>query len=224
MPVIEHIKIRLKPEDVRKKLRLPEKYAGDVSLGKILEDVLSLLRPLAAYELFDITSKNDRFIEAGGVRFTSRVLARNVRGTERLFPFILTIGGMLESRAAAEDDLLRQYLMESLGDLALHATGRIVKESLCQTHGITRVSSMSPGSLSDWPIEEQKPLFSLMQKSSDTVGVSLTDSLLMVPRKSLSGVYFATKREFLSCRLCQRENCQGRLAPFDEVFKKSYMI
>jgi hypothetical protein len=42
----------------------------------------------------------------------------------------------------------------------------------------------------------------------------LTDSLLMVPRKSISGILFPSEEGFVACQLCERERCPGRKAPF----------
>jgi hypothetical protein len=81
---------------------------------------------------------------------------------------------------------------------------------------------MSPGSLPNWPITEQKPLFSLIGKTEELVGVRLTDSMLMLPRKSISGIVFPTEVTFSSCQLCPRERCEGRKAPYDEALKEKY--
>jgi len=47
------------------------------------------------------------------------------------------------------------------------------------------------------------------------VGIELTESLLMVPQKSVSGVRFANAHDYVNCRLCPRENCPNRRAPRD---------
>ncbi|MBE0616995.1 MAG: hypothetical protein IH608_03570 [Proteobacteria bacterium] len=47
------------------------------------------------------------------------------------------------------------------------------------------------------------------------MGVRLTDSFLMIPRKSLSGLIFPSERPFVSCRLCDRRDCPGRQVPYD---------
>jgi hypothetical protein len=75
---------------------------------------------------------------------------------------------------------------------------------------------MSPGSLEDWPITEQPKLFSLFGDTEKSIGVKLTASLLMIPRKSISGILFPSEEGFVSCRLCPRENCPSRKAEFDE--------
>ena len=45
--------------------------------------------------------------------------------------------------------------------------------------------------------------------------MKLTDSFLMLPMKSVSGLYFATETSFQSCRLCPRKVCSGRQAPYE---------
>ena len=54
------------------------------------------------------------------------------------------------------------------------------------------------------------------------IGVNLTDSFLMIPRKSISGIYFPTEIKFYSCQLCPRERCIGRKAPYDSKLAKNY--
>ena len=76
---------------------------------------------------------------------------------------------------------------------------------------------MSPGSLEDWPITEQTKLFSIFGDTERLIGVRLTDSMLMVPRKSISGILFPSEEGFTSCQLCDRERCPGRKAPYSGV-------
>lgn len=39
----------------------------------------------------------------------------------------------------------------------------------------------------------------------------------MVPTMSVSGVVFPTEDECATCRVCHREDCSRRTAPFDEA-------
>ena len=83
---------------------------------------------------------------------------------------------------------------------------------------------MSPGSLADWPIEEQRPLFNILGDVDAAIGVKLSESLLMIPNKSLSGMYFPTEVRFFNCQLCPREQCPGRKAKYSEKMAKEYGI
>jgi cobalamin-dependent methionine synthase I len=74
----------------------------------------------------------------------------------------------------------------------------------------------SPG-YCDWPITEQKKLFNLLD--SQDVDVELSDSCLMTPRKSISGVFGIQSDEkhgdkaYNPCWDCNKTDCQARRAP-----------
>jgi hypothetical protein len=53
------------------------------------------------------------------------------------------------------------------------------------------------------------------------IGVVLTDSFLMIPNKSVSGIRFQTETDFRSCQVCRREVCPSRSAPFDKALWES---
>ena len=96
-------------------------------------------------------------------------------------------------------------------------------EHMDQRYRLGNASTMSPGRLADWPMAEQRNLFALLGDTEEAIGVRLTDSLLMVPTKSVSGIRFPTQESFESCQLCPRERCPGRLAPYDEaLYDKKY--
>jgi len=88
--------------------------------------------------------------------------------------------------------------------------------------GLVQLSRMSPGSLKDWPVTEQSPFFSLFGNVEELIGVTLTESMLMIPRKSISGIFFPTEVMFFSCQLCPRKGCPARKAPYDETLRKKY--
>ena len=85
-----------------------------------------------------------------------------------------------------------------------------------------QMSHMNPGSLADWPLTQQKELFSILGNVEAAIGVTLTDGMAMVPTKSTSGIYFATEIRFESCQLCPNEGCIGRRAPYDPDLAKQY--
>jgi hypothetical protein len=84
-------------------------------------------------------------------------------------------------------------------------------------------SMMNPGSLEDWPIKEQAPLFKLLGDAKEKTGIELTEDLYMIPTMTVSGIRFPTEANFESCQLCPRDECPGRRAPYDkDLFGKKY--
>ncbi|HHE41239.1 MAG TPA: vitamin B12 dependent methionine synthase, partial [Dehalococcoidia bacterium] len=115
----------------------------------------------------------------------------------------------------ASTDLMASYCLDSIKMLAVQTARRHLQRYLQETYSLGKLSSMAPGSLEDWPIEQQRPLFDLLGDVEGGIGVRLTDKFLMIPVKSISGIFFPTEVRFESCQLCQRERCTGRRAPYD---------
>jgi hypothetical protein len=176
-----------------------------------------VLEPGAAFRASYVGEKAEDAVVIDGVLFRSRVLRRNLEGIGRVFPFVLTVGKALDRTIDRTSDLLEAYLLDEIGNLALGEARRHFEHHLRRTFALEKISFMSPGCLQDWPLEEQRNLFSLLAGVESALGVRLTESLLMLPRKSVSGIYFPAAVPFLACQLCARERCDNRKACYDEA-------
>jgi hypothetical protein len=146
-----------------------------------------------------------------------RRLASDAQGAAK--PRALYTVAFIESRG----DVLHRYWADVIKEQALRRAIRALNEDLSERYRPGRTSAMSPGSLEDWPLEEQRALFAILGNPEDAIGVRLSDSFLMVPTKSVSGIGFPTEQTFESCQLCPRQNCPGRRSPYDEgLYERRY--
>jgi hypothetical protein len=145
---------------------------------------------------------------------------------ERVFPYIATCGREADEAPLPSDDMMAPFWLDTIKGMALGAAGEALRDHLSRTYAVGRMSSMNPGAGPHdlWPIEQQSQLFSLLGDVEGRIGVRLTDSFLMIPNKTVSGIYFPTEITFEACKLCPREVCQGRRAPYDEALSKSYNV
>jgi len=223
MEILEHIPFNLDLEVLQKKLNVTRTQDLE-QFQTLFEDAKSLIHAKAIYRVCYIQEKLEDSVSVDGIRFNSLVLRKNLDPVQRVFPYVLTIGSDLEKKAHLCDDLLAQYYLDVIGNHALVKSLKYIKDHLQAKFALEGISFMSPGSLEDWPIEEQRPLFSLLKTVEASIGVRLNDSLLMIPRKSVSGIYFPTETTFVSCQLCPRENCEGRRARYSEDLAREYGI
>ena len=223
MEILVRIPVTLDMQEVGRRLHM--KRHGNWSEVLALADVAQpLIHARAVYRVCYIDEKLENAVRIEGICLKSHVLRKNLDRVERVFPYIVTIGGELEARAAAGKDLLEQFILDTMGNVALAGARAYVMDHIRSRFALRGMSFMSPGSLKDWAIEEQTPLFSLLGDVKSAIGVRLTESLLMIPRKSVSGIFFPTEIPFISCQLCPRNACQSRKAPYDEVVASEYGI
>ncbi len=182
----------------------------------LLDRVLPAARPKAACKVCFVGARGADRVEIEGRVFSSEVLARNLEGVERVFPYVATCGTELDPLEDAGADLFTRYCLDVLKELALAAARTHLLEHLRVVHGATGLSSMNPGSGDArlWPLGQQRPLFDLMGNVEQAIGVRLTPRLLMQPNKSVSGIFFPSEQHFESCQLCTREDCPRRRAPY----------
>jgi hypothetical protein len=222
METIDRIPVSLERDTVAERLRFNPTRAAGIDFDALLEQARSLIRLRAVYEISYTGAKGEDTVGIAGVTFRSRVLRRNLDQAQKVFPFIMTAGPALEAAAASSGDLLKQYYLEEMANIALGNGAAWLAARLAERWGFPGVASMDPGSLEDWPITEQPKLFSIFGDTKRLVGVRLTDSMLMVPRKSISGIFFPSEEGFQSCQLCERDRCPGRRAPYDATLAATY--
>lgn len=206
-----------------RRLRIKEGSANQIELLRMIEEARPIAQPKALFMVAYVTSRGEDWVEIAGIRFTSRVLRVNLDGLYRVFPYLATCGMELQDWADSFDDMLAGFWAEAVKEAALLCAVRAVFEDLEERYHPGETASMNPGSLADWPIQEQQPLFELFGGHARSIGVSLNESMLMTPTKTVSGIRFATQTAFESCQLCPREGCPGRRAIYDpELYDSRY--
>jgi hypothetical protein len=223
MEILNNIPLQIEHEEVLQSLKLGKKGP---SMGEMVRDALDTLMPLAKpkvlYKESYIGKRGDSTVEIDGVEFKSGILVKNLENTERVFPYVVTAGRELEGIEVSKTDMMKVFLYDALKELILERAFCFFEDYLKSKFALDLISHMNPGSLTDWPVSQQKRLFQLFGDVESLIGVRLTPSYLMDPIKSVSGIYFPTEVSFQSCMLCKRPSCPKRRAPYDPEMAKQY--
>lgn len=203
-------------------LRIKKDSKDEKRLMNLLDQSLSIAKPKGAYIESFIDEIEKDYVVIDGVRFNGKLLPANLKNVTRIFPYLATCGTELEEWSAEIEGLQQRFWADTIMMFALgSAIGEIDRHLEKHSNPGTR-SSMNPGSLEEWPLEEQKGLFRILGNSDSRIGVKLTKSFMMSPLKSVSGIFFPAEHSYENCRLCQREKCPGRRAPFDASLREDF--
>lgn len=223
--VLNSIQFLPDPERLQADLHLPPGRRMEADLRALCREAREIAAPKALYRVAYIDERDDYSVLLEGVRLRSRVLSVNLSNLHRVFAYVATCGPELERWANEIEGLMLRYMADMIMEAALDSAIQGMEVHIQGRYRPGKLSEMNPGSLSDWPIEEQEPLFQMLGDGPASIGVQLKDTLLMSPTKTVSGIKFASSRDFASCMLCPREGCRGRQAPFDpDLYAKEYEI
>jgi hypothetical protein len=191
----------------------------------MLNSAIKTAKPKAMFTQVKIDDRGEDYVTAEGIKFCSRILRINLEDVYKIHPYIVTAGLELEKWSERFEEVLRKYWADSIKEEILENAVDAVLNNLDEYYNLDKASDMNPGSLKDWPISEQKKLFKLFDNPEAKIGVKLSDSMLMYPTKSVTGIRFPTEIHFENCQLCRRENCPGRRTAYDpELYEKRYLI
>ncbi len=191
-------------------------------VNHLLPEVDDLFQPRLHYRIQSIeyVDKKALCLAGDNVQIKSSRICKTLSYCQEAVCFIGTIGGWLEERLAkvmSEGSLTEAYILDVIGSLAAESMVETFHKHLGEKYaaeekGVTR--RFSPG-YCDWPLREQKTVFGLF--ADCPTGVTLTESFLMLPRKSISGVIgVARLREdkdvagYNPCHDCPRTDCPAR--------------
>jgi len=198
------------------------------SLARMAEELVDgavrVTRPKGLCRISYIDERDDDHVTIEGHVFTSHVLRQNLDGIERVFPFVATCGTEIEGLLADRADIMAAYCLDTIMMIAVQRARRHIEQFIKDSYSAGQLSRMAPGSLQDWPLQEQRPLFQLLGDVEGMIGVRLSERFLMTPIKSISGIFFPTEVRFESCQLCARPNCPGRRAPHDAELAAKYGV
>lgn len=192
----------------------------DGEVDDLLAQAQSIAHPCAYVLPLSVDSLAEDHAILSGVRFESTLLSKQLAPLMKgehptVYAYTITCGKELHQWSQSQDDILLQGVAEDICVKYLYMAAAALREYVSENYFPGKhFSAMNPGSLNTWDITNQKPLFGLLGEGADKCGVELTDSMLMIPFKSGSGVYFESEHNFESCMFCDKLNCPNRRAEF----------
>ncbi|PKN39028.1 MAG: vitamin B12 dependent methionine synthase [Deltaproteobacteria bacterium HGW-Deltaproteobacteria-10] len=202
-------------------LRLQNNPSAIDTVTKLATDAMRIGRPKALYKIALAKYPDEDVVEIDAILLHSRLLKNNLGKSDIVLPFLCTCGTEMEEWSQQFTDIVQKYWVNTIQDFALGSAIHALETSIKQRYQPRNLSAMNPGSLTDWPIQEQQNLFHLFGDDAVKIGVTLTEGLMMKPLKSMSGIFFASDEGFVNCQLCPLEKCPGRRAPYQKSLAHS---
>ena len=221
--ILEKIPFKLDRNLLFKKLHIDPSSEDGTQLATMIKHAEQIGRPKVLYTLSSINSLNEEHVTVDNIMLSSRVMQVNFADINRVFPYVVTCGRELHEWAANIEDMLEEYWSDIIMEQALVAAMKYFHNHMQEGYRLGKFKAMNPGSLEDWPISQQRELFQILGNVKEAIGVELTDSYLMLPMKSTSGILFQTESSYENCQLCPRVDCPNRRAKYHpEMYEEKY--
>ncbi len=145
--------------------------------------------------------------EFSGIKVTSGNLLKNLEGCAEIVMMAVTLGSVPDMlvRKAEVRDMLKAYTYQAVGAAMAEAWANEINDKIIEEakeRGLFARPRFSPG-YGDFPLEVQRD-FERILEMPRTIGVTLSDSLLMTPTKSITAVVGLTEID----SNCEKSGCE----------------
>ncbi len=188
------------------------KHAVDDQTLGLIADSFGSLRTLSSrksvYRIFDLEQEDGETVRFGSLTVKSKSLGKNLRGCDKIVLFGATLGigvDQLLSRTS-KTDMAKTVVLQACAAALLEeycdeCQDRIRQEM--ESEGRYLRPRFSPG-YGDFPIECQRDLVRMLD-CAKSIGLTLTESCMMAPSKSVTAVIGAGR----AAVRCHRQGCES---------------
>jgi len=189
------------------------------AIHQILDEPSSIWSIEGGYVLYPglTVDREQQGLRVEGVSFeVGKIVCGQLSRSEGVAVFLCTAGCGIEDLArefASSGDLFMSFIADTVGSLVVELAMDRIEEALArrmEQRGLRITNRYSPG-YCGWHVSEQQKLFRLLPPGF--CGVSLSDTSLMRPIKTVSG-FIGTghdvRRSPYTCSLCDMQDCLYR--------------
>lgn len=212
LPVIDRSEV-VRYAGLHRAENFPPAYIEDA-----IKEVQLLAAPKGIYQLYDYDAEAYTIKSTPPLFTEGKSIQKHLAKAEKVYVMAVTIGEDVEIRSTElfrEGNYTAGLLLDAAATTAVEQVAdqvNAVIESSAKKLGYKTTWRFSPG-YGDWPLETQKALAHLIQ--TEAIGLTVTDSFLLFPRKSVTAIIGCMSEEFETntahgCSSCTQKNCPSR--------------
>jgi hypothetical protein len=184
---------------------------------QMLLDISKFCKPMVGYCINEGTMPDTKFLVLNNQALkVGQTITKYLNACTHFAVFVVTVGVEFDdycNQLKADGDIVSEFIAYSIGTEIAEAAVRFVSSKIANDAAAMNMGythSYSPGYCS-WHVREQENLFKIMPKKP--CGITLNESNLMFPEKSVSGIIGMganVKPTAHSCDICGMVTCYKR--------------
>ena len=206
-----------------------KRYAGlrnvkNFDEKKILDacdEAQSLIDIKGIWNIYNYDDKNQTILSEIPIMIKGKSICNHLKNCDKVICMAVTIGESIENEITnkfQKGEYTSSILLDAAATTAVEQAADAIEKKIEQEislKGYNMRWRFSPG-YGDWSLSQQKDILNL--SGSEIIGIKLSTSMMMIPRKSITAIIGLFKNENKeigasiknSCKNCNNINCSSR--------------
>lgn len=181
-----------------------------------------LAQPKGIWELYPYDYATHTVLAEKPFTLQGDRIIKHLAGCKQVIIMAATVGEDIEDAVTSyfsEGKYAYSTILDAAATTAVEQVADAMEkhiQSQIGRQGLSMKWRFSPG-YGDWPIEQQPDMLRLSQ--ADKIGIHLTDSMMLVPRKSITAIIGLYNQQAAttctaqkhSCETCDKQDCPARV-------------
>jgi hypothetical protein len=164
----------------------------DVDLIEELNGLIALCAQCSGIKVMhkecDIKYIDENTLKIDDTTLSGEKIANSLKSSNKVVLYVATVGCELENLANSREDFFEHHWLNCINEFAMLSAFTKFTKKIQDTLGENKkLINIQPGNTKYWGLEFQPQLFSILGNVKEETGVTLGESLIMTPKKSISG-------------------------------------
>ena len=192
---------------LRKNINFDEK-----KISEACEEAQVLIEVQGNWEIYNYNCKNQTVLSEIPVVIEGKSIGNHLKGCDKVICMAVTVGEDIENevtRKFQNGEYIYSILLDAAATAAVEQAADAMERAIEQnplTRGYSMRWRFSPG-YGDWPLDQQTEVFRLSK--AETIGIKLSSSLMMIPRKSVTAIIGLTNNKNESHKIEKKNHCEN---------------
>ena len=217
--------LKIDPGETRRYAGLMKAKDFDESLiEEACESALLLAAPKGIWQVYDYDCESQEIKAPPPCKILGKKIGEHLAGCDKVVLLSATVGEEIEetvTKKFQEGEYAFSLLLDAAATTAVEQLADAMEKAIqpkASAKGYNMRWRFSPG-YGDWPLEQQPDILRLSH--GEEIGMSLSESLMLLPRKSITAIIGLYKRNASmespashiaakSCENCDKKDCPSR--------------
>ena len=224
MPIYNAPLLRVDPKETRRYAGLQKAVGFDENMiEEACEDARILADPRGIWQIYDYDCHEDTVLSRPSFQIQGKSIGKHLSGCEQVLLLAATVGEEIEqeiTRRFEKGVYASSVLLDAAATTAVEQVADALEKAIApdlSRKGYAMRRRFSPG-YGDWPLLQQTELVRLSH--AEEIGISLSESLMLMPRKSITAIIGLCKNGKSGSNISNKEHDCAACGKLDCSFRK----